>query len=146
MTYRVVNPYTYRMGGGKTNKMNAKRQEFLGNKYHSKGEAGYAAMLEEEKRSGLILEWERQIKIDLLVNGYKITRYYMDFAVHLPGDIVELREYKGYETSEWKMKWRLLEATLNEVAERLWPGKEVRMVLVKHQSGWKPKGKPGKKG
>lgn len=138
MAYRVVNPFAQRNRSGK---MNATKQRFMGDIYHSKGEAGYAALLQEEKLAGLITGWDRQIKIDIMVNGYKITRYYMDFAVHFPDGSVELREYKGYETAEWKMKWRLLEATLNEVGERLYPGKEVRMVLVKHQSGWKPHNK-----
>jgi hypothetical protein len=121
------------------NKHNATRTKFQGNLYHSKGEAGYAMAVEAEKGAGEIQSWERQFKIDLKVNGRHITNYYMDFVVHVDANTVELREYKGYATSEWKMKWLILEATLLEVGERYWPGKEVKMILIQHKSNWRPK-------
>jgi len=121
-------------------KFNATKTVFMGQKYHSKGEARYAGELQTLKLAGEILSWDRQVKLDLRVNGKHITNYYMDFAVHLSdGQTVELREYKGMETGEWKIKWLLLEATLPDIQERYFPGKEVVMVLVKHQSKWRPK-------
>jgi hypothetical protein len=132
MTYSIRMP-------NRLNKHNATRTVFLGDRYHSKGEAGYAMSLEAERGAGEILSWERQVKLDLQINGKHITNYYMDFAVHVDANTVELREYKGYETGEWKLKWRILEATLFEIGERYYPGKDIRMVLVKHKSSWKPR-------
>ena len=126
-------------------KYNAVHTTFMGQKYHSKGEAGYAGDVQTEKLAGLVSSWERQFKIDLRVNGYHIVNYIMDFVCFMPDGSIELREYKGYQTADWKVKWLLLEATLGEVTERYWPGKEVKLVLVNHKSSWKPRTKKGKK-
>lgn len=112
---------------------NKRTKTTLGKTYDSKGEAAYAANLEARRLAGEILSWERQVRIELRVSGKKICTYVMDFAVTVDANILELHEYKGYATDVWKLKWKLLEATLPDVAQRMWPDKEVKMVLVMHR-------------
>ena len=78
--------------------------------YHSKKEAGYAHQLEMRKASGDIKEVERQVKISLDVNGYHIANYYIDFVVTHNDGRREYIEVKGFETPEWRLKWKLFEA------------------------------------
>ena len=113
---------------------NKKTKAVAGGKaYDSKGEAKYAAHLGARRLAGEISAWDRQVRIDLKVNGYKVCAYIMDFVVHMPDGSIELHEYKGYATDVWRLKWKILEATLDDVTKRMWPGKEVRMVLVMHR-------------
>lgn len=115
-----------------SNKFNAKRTDYDGKWYHSKGEASYAAELDWMKKAGEVLSWERQVKIDLRVNGHHITNYFIDFIATMKDGTTRLIEYKGMETPEWRMKFELLNALLPE----LYPGAE--LVIVKHnQKRWK---------
>jgi hypothetical protein len=115
------------------NKFKAKKQEYDGKWYHSKGEAAYAQELDWLKRGGEIKTWERQVKVPLKVNGVLICNYYVDFRVITKHDTVQYHEYKGYETSEWKMKWQLFTALLPEID----PGAE--LIVIKHRSFYKRK-------
>lgn len=116
-----------------TNKFNAKRTDYDGKWYHSKGEASYAQELDWMKKAGEVISWERQVKIDLRVNGHHITNYFIDFIATMKDGTLRLIEYKGMESPEWRMKFELLNALLPE----LYPGAE--LVIVKHKSAWKPK-------
>jgi hypothetical protein len=122
MTYRQITA---------SNKYRAKKQEYDGKYYHSKGEAAYAQELDWRKKAGEIQSWERQVKIDLRVNGIHICNYYIDFRVTLKDGTVQYHEYKGVETPDWRIKWNLLNATINEIE----PGAE--LIVVKHKSTWK---------
>lgn len=106
------------------NKYNAQSHIFNGVSYHSKKEAFYAAELEIRKKAGDISDWERQVKISLDVNGYHIANYYVDFRVTYPDGIIEYVEVKGFETPEWKLKWKLFEAIFSSE-------KNTRLVVVK---------------
>jgi hypothetical protein len=92
------------------NKYGAKRTEFAGKMYASKLEASVAEELELRKRGRDIKDWERQVKIDLTVNGHYITTHYVDFLVHHKDGSKELVEAKGVATPLWILKRRLLEA------------------------------------
>jgi hypothetical protein len=116
-----------------SNKFSAKRSDYNGKWYHSKGEASYAQELDWMLKAGEIKEWKGQHKIDIKVNGVHITNYYIDFRVITKHNSVQLIEYKGMETSDWRIKWNLLNALINEIE----PGAE--LILIKHQSKWKPK-------
>lgn len=116
-----------------TNKFNAKRQDYNGKWYHSKGEAAYAAELDWLQKAGEIKSWERQVKIDLKVNGIHITNYFVDFKVITKDGIVQYHEYKGVETPDFIIKWNLLHALIDEID----PGAE--LILIKHKSNFKPK-------
>lgn len=92
------------------NKYKAKKQEFNGIQYHSKKEAAYAHELSIRKAAGEIKDWERQTKISLDVNGKHIANYYIDFVVYHNCETLEYVEVKGFETPEWRLKWKLFHA------------------------------------
>jgi hypothetical protein len=103
------------------NKYHAKRHEYNGVVYHSKMEAAYAQELDLRVRGKDIKEWERQVKISLDVNGYHIANYYIDFVITHNDDTKEYVEIKGFETWEWRYKWRLFIALYSkEFAEKDW--------------------------
>jgi hypothetical protein len=106
------------------NKFGAKRQEYGGKQYHSKKEAGYAAQLDLRVRAGDIKSWARQKRISLDVNEHHIADYYIDFVVTHNDGSIEYVEVKGFETPEWRMKWKLFEALYDRI-----PG--VRLTVVK---------------
>ena len=81
-----------------------------GNKYHSKAEAEYAMFLDAELRDKRIKQWGRQVKIPLVVKGYHIANYYIDFIVYHNDGTKEYVEVKGFETELWRIKWKIFEA------------------------------------
>lgn len=97
------------------NKFGNKKQEVNGIVYHSKKEAGYAHDLAMRKSAGDIKDWERQVKISLDVGKYHIANYYIDFVVTHNDDRIEYVEVKGFETPEWRLKWKLFEALYSEI-------------------------------
>lgn len=116
------------------NKFNARKTEYGGLKYDSKGEAGYAMELDWRIKAGEIQSYERQYKIPLKVNGHLICTYYMDFKVIDKHGGVQFHEYKGLELPVWQLKFKLLNALIDEIE----PGAEI--ILIKHQS-YKPRKK-----
>ena len=115
------------------NKYRAKSTIYNDKTYHSKFEAGYAESLDWMLKNKEIKGWERQVKLELKVNGFHITNYYIDFIItHLDGT-KEFVECKGYETNEWLTKWRLLEATFEDFKQ----SPDDFMTMVK-QSSWRP--------
>lgn len=86
-----------------------------GIRFDSRREADYYAHLKLEKRAKVILDFERQVQIDLVVNGKKICAHRIDFFVTLAGGGKEVREVKGYETPEWEIKRKLFEALFPEI-------------------------------
>jgi len=95
------------------NKYHSSSTQFEGITYHSKLEAAYAQELSLRERAKDIKSWERQVKLDLKVNGVHITNYYIDFIIHHKDGHREFVEVKGFETDVWKMKWKILEATFD---------------------------------
>ena len=91
-------------------KFGAKRQEYNGIKYHSKGEAGLARDLDFRVRAGELKSWRRQVPISLDVNGMHICNYICDFELTYPDGTIEYLEYKGFETPVFRLKRKLLEA------------------------------------
>ena len=115
-----------------SNKYKAKRTEYGGKKFDSKGEAAYAEELDWRIKAGEIRSYERQVKITLKVNGHFICNYYIDFVVTDKHGGIELHEYKGMVLPLWELKWKLLEA----LKEEIYPGAE--MIVIKHH-GYKSK-------
>lgn len=99
--------------------------------YASKLEAGYAQELQLRVHAKDIKSWDRQVKLDLKVNGMHITNYYIDFIVHHNDGSREFVELKGMELGEWKLKWRILEATFDDFKEH----PDDRLTVIK-QSSW----------
>ncbi len=96
-------------------KYGASKSQYNGITYHSKKEAGYAAELDLRVISRDIKSWERQIKIDISVNGYHICNYYIDFVIIHNDCSVEYVEVKGFETEVWRLKWKLFEALYSKI-------------------------------
>lgn len=102
----------------KTYFKNAKKSEYKGSIYDSKFEANYAAELDLLLKAGEIIKWERQVKIPLIVNGYIICNYYIDFVVYRDGE-TEYVECKGYPTEVWKLKWKIFESLYTKPENKL---------------------------
>lgn len=117
------------------NKYHAKSTQFQGITYHSGMEAAYAEELEIRRLGKDIKGWDRQYKFDLKVNGVHITNYYIDFVIHHNDGSTEYVECKGLELGEWKMKWRILEATFDDFKKT----PDDRLTVIKQSSWGKPK-------
>lgn len=115
------------------NKYHAKSQTYNQITYHSKFEAGYAQALDLAVKSGEIKKWDRQVKLDLKVNGQHITNYYIDFIVYHNGGSREFIEVKGFETEVWRMKWKILEATFEQFKQH--PDDSLSVIK---QTNWGP--------
>lgn len=92
-------------------KFNNTPTEYNGVIYHSKAEADYAADLDWMIKGGLIIEWDRQIVVPLIVNGVHICKYIIDFKIVENDETVRLVELKGYQSEAWKLKNKLFQAT-----------------------------------
>ena len=90
--------------------------------YDSKAEALYAFKLDAAKSAGLILGWNRQVRIPLIVEGVKICSFIIDFEVSLNNGNLRYEEIKGWETPEYKLKLKLFKA--------LYPNADYRVVRV----------------
>jgi hypothetical protein len=117
------------------NKYKAKKQEYNGEKYDSKGEAAYAQELDWRIKAGELLSYERQVKIPLKVNGVLICNYYADFVVTDKHGAIQIHEYKGMVLPLFQLKWKLLQALKDE----LYPD-GVELIMIQHK-GYKPKSK-----
>lgn len=111
MTYRTV------WKNARKQKFNAKSCEYNGRFYHSKREASHAMLLDWKKKAGEVVEWKPQYKIDIKVNDIHITNYYCDFRVEYKDGTIRYEEVKGFATTEWQLKWRLLQALKDELLE-----------------------------
>ncbi len=98
---------TYRFA--KKNKFGNKKADYNGGMYHSKRERDFAIELDWKKIAKEIKSWERQVKISLDVDGQHVTNYFIDFVVTHNDGSTEYIEVKGFETPEWRLKWRLFE-------------------------------------
>lgn len=78
-----------------------------GTQYDSKFEAFFGLKFEQMKKRGEIKGYDPHYRIPLVVNGYVVADYYVDFAVYHLDDTVEYVECKGYPTEVWKLKWKL---------------------------------------
>lgn len=107
----------------------AKQQTYNGQRYDSGFEGQYALELDIRQKAGEIVKWERQVKIPLIVNGYSIANYYIDFIVYYPDGLKEFVECKGIASEVWRLKWKIFEATYSEI-----PG--VKLTVVKQHTNW----------
>jgi hypothetical protein len=82
----------------------------FGRQVTRKKEADYAQELDLLVKVGEIKSWERQVPIELRVNGKKICTYTMDFITITKEGHEKWIEVKGFETPEWRLKWKLLDA------------------------------------
>lgn len=90
-------------------------REYNGRFYDSKLEARVAEDIDWRIKSGEIKEVIPQFKISLNVNGKHITNYYCDFKVIMKDDSIQFWEAKGMATDTFKLKWKLLEALIDQI-------------------------------
>ena len=100
------------MGWPRRHKFGAVRTETGGVSYASKHEAKVAQDLQFTLQANQIKEFARQIPITLEAYGVKICTYLIDFKVIHNNGTVEYIEAKGYETPEWKLKWKMFVAKM----------------------------------
>lgn len=110
----------------------AKRSEYNGSIYDSGFEASYAKELDLRKNAGDIKDWDRQTVLDLVVNGYLVCTYKIDFIVYHNDGITEYVECKGWATPVWRLKWKLFEALYSELPD-------VKLTVVQQRSFRLPK-------
>lgn len=118
------------------------KKEYNGIIYDSSFEADQAFELDMRIKAKDIKSWERQVKLDLKVNGQHITNYYIDFIVHHNDGRREFLEVKGFETETWKLKYRIFEATFDDFKEN--PDDFMSVVKQSSWKQWKENYKPKK--
>lgn len=96
---------------------NAKKQVYNGSRYDSGFEAKYAQELDLRLKAKEIERWEKQVRIPLLVNDYKIGDYIIDFVVYYPDGTIEYVETKGRKSEVWALKWKIFEATYSDLPD-----------------------------
>lgn len=95
------------------------RQTYGGYSYDSKLEANKAFELDMLKKAKEIDSFDRQVRCPLYVNKIHVCDYYIDFVVYHNGKIhpkgtIEYLETKGFQTSLWRLKWKIFTATYNK--------------------------------
>lgn len=108
---------------------------YNGRKYASRMEARYAMRLDAEQRLGLVVSWEAQVLLPLLVpqesgDPVQVGVYVVDFMVHRPGG-TEAVETKGFWTREARFKRKVFEATW--LARH--PEIRYRVIVKVHEDG-----------
>jgi len=110
---------------------NAKKQEYNGFRYDSGFEANYAQELDLRIKAKDIKGYDKQVNLDLIVNGYVVCQYRIDFIVHHNDGTTEYVECKGYQTDVWKLKWKLFEALYSDRPD-------VKLTIVQQGNRYKP--------
>lgn len=96
----------------KGSKYRNKKTLYNGEMYDSIKEARYAQDLDlllKATKSPKLLSWERQPPFPCIVSGKKICVYRADFKA-IYEDRVEIIDVKGFKTSIYKLKKKLVEA------------------------------------
>lgn len=102
------------------------------NGFDSNFEAGKAQELELLKKAGEIKDFETQKVLDLIVNGYLVCTYKIDFVIHHNDGVTEYLETKGYATDTWKLKWKLFEALYSDLPD-------VKLTVEYQGKNWRPR-------
>jgi len=108
-----LTPKEYRALAKKRHKYgtaDASQRTYAGRVYDSAKEMRRAQELDILLQDETIQAWWPQITFKLTVNGQLICRYVADFKVLYFDGRVEYEEVKGFETKEWKLKYKLFRA------------------------------------
>lgn len=95
----------------------AKTCSYKNSIYDSRFEASYAMELDARLQAGEFKSWDRQKTLPLIVNGYTVCTYKIDFIIHHNDGSTEYVETKGYATPLWRLKWKLFEALYSELPD-----------------------------
>lgn len=116
-------------------KFGAKKTVTGGRQYDSKKEAAYSQELELMRLAKQVLEVRPQVTLQLFAYGRKICQYRMDFVVKTADKCFRFDEVKGFETDVWRIKWKLLEANIDQPDFRSYNGfsedDDLSMLLIK---------------
>lgn len=85
----------------------ARKTKWGGQQYDSKFESEYAMELDMRQKAGEIESWETHKSMPLIVNGYHIGDYKIDFVVHHKDGTEEYVETKGFADKAWRIKWKV---------------------------------------
>lgn len=85
-----------------------KRVKINGINYDSKGEADYEKTVLDPLRAKGELTYKRQVTFPFVVNGIKVCSYRADWVVTWKDGRREVWDFKGFETSEFKIKRKLM--------------------------------------
>lgn len=102
------------------------------NGFDSKFEAGYAQELELRKKAGDIADYQCQVKIPLIVNGYIVADYWIDFVITHNDGTLEYVETKGRAGEVWKLKWKIFEALFSDKPD-------VKLTVEYQGKRWHPR-------
>jgi hypothetical protein len=116
-------------------KFHNRSSEYNGYIYMSALEMRYAVELDWRLKAKEIVSWERQVKLDLQVNGQHMCNYYIDFVEHYPDGSRQFTEIKGAETDLWRLKWKIFEATFDQFKKH----PDDRLLVVKQISWGSPR-------
>ena len=99
------------------------RCEYMGEKFDSKKELNRHLVLLDMQKRGEISQLLRQPKYPLIVNGFKICDYIGDWFYWEErkgrGDSSVIEDAKGFQTPEFKLKWKLCQALYPHIDWRL---------------------------
>ncbi len=83
--------------------------------HDSRGEAGHCDWLLALTQSKEIKSYRGQVKYPLIVNGRTIANHFVDFEVENIDGSIEVHEFKGFATREWKLKKALFEVLYPDI-------------------------------
>ncbi len=90
------------------------KTEYNGNNFMSKREASYAQQLDllkkAKNKADQVVSYEVQVPYQIEINGKKICKYLADFRVLYADGRVEVVDVKGFRTSIYKLKKKMVEA------------------------------------
>jgi hypothetical protein len=98
-------------------------------KFDSKFEADRDKTLKLKVLAKQILDYKTQVPYKLIVNGYEVGTYKIDFEVHNLDGTIELEETKGHATDVWKLRWKILCAMLAN-------DPKYKLTLIKQRNNW----------
>lgn len=106
---------------------NTKKVSTQGGLYDSKFEASYAQELELRVKAKDIQGFDSHVSMPLIVNGYHVGDYKIDFVIYHNDETVEYTETKGFADTAWRLKWKIFcamhEDNPNEKITLIWQGK-----------------------
>lgn len=91
-----------------------KKTEYNGKVFDSKREAEHCMLLDTlkkaTKKEDRVISYECQVPFQITVNGVKICKYIADFIVVFGDGRTEVQDVKGFRTSIYLLKKKLVEA------------------------------------
>jgi hypothetical protein len=92
---------------------------FLGHNHQSIAEANYCNQLRYLRLAGEIQSYKTQVTYKLKVNNLLICSHRIDFEVINKNGIKEVHDVKGYETKDFKIKYKLFKALYPEIEYKI---------------------------